>query len=249
MRRSERRILRRPVVGLLVAALVVALAAVSVIGARGMQASAANAVVKQGAFPGWSYKAVREEDGFVLSKVTYDSNSVAGVKAYAGANADLAQRLIGQGQPALDVEITFRRLLSAEKLRDVVGHSGLPLARIAGYHMRAVGADGQWLTMGGGPANGELIGQREVIDKQMANVRRHTPDAQFQGVAYIEATLTPAEYQRLAADGRVFMIDVTKTLIRAEVGKVVPLKRPHDIGFDVATPFWVMQQLGLENFR
>lgn len=237
---------RRMAVGSILVSVVALLAAIWFVGVGKTQASPP--VVREGTFPGWSYRAFREDDGFILAKVTYDSNSVAGVKAYAKANEAVAQRLVARGQSPIEAEITFKRLLSADELREVIARSGVPLSRISGYHMRAVGSEGQWITMGGGPSNGEFIAQA-VIDQQMTNVRRHVPDAQFMGVAYVEATLTSEEYQRLLAHASVFMIDVTKSEIRAAVQSVVQLKQPRDLGVLGTKPFWAMQRLGLENFR
>lgn len=240
---------RRKTVGALLAVAVVV--TVTAIGVRGTVARSSVSQLQEGTYPGWSYRAYREGDGFVLAKVTYDRKSVAGVKAYAKANEASAQRQIDRGQTTLEAEITFRRLLSADEFRAVMAQSGVPLSRISGYHMRALAADGQWLTMGGAPTNGELISQTEVIDRQMANVQRHDPDARFEGVAFVEATLTPAEYQRLIAHPDVFMIDVVKSEIRGDLKqRRVSIKGARGLGvLQTTKPFWAMQQLGLENFR
>lgn len=249
MWRHSRRISWRMAVGSILIGIAALLAIAWFTSVNQTQASQGITVVKEGSFPDWSYQALREEDGFVLTKVRYDDNSVAGIKAYAKANEGMAQRLIARGQASLEVEITFRRLLSADEFREVITRSGVPLSRISTYHMRAIGSDGQWLTMGGTPTNSELISQAAVIDRQMANIRRHVPDAQFQGVAYLEATITPDEYQRLLAHESVFMIDVTKSEIRVALQGIVPINGAHGLGVLSAKPFWAMQRLGLENFR
>lgn len=238
---------RKTVRAFIVAAVVIV---ATVIGVRGTVARLTVGQVQERTYPGWSYRAYREADGFVLAKVTYDRGTVAGVKAYAKANEASARRQIARGQTALETEITFRRLLSTDEFRAVLAQSGVPLSRISGYHLRAVTADGQWVTMGGAPTTGELIGQTEVIDRQMSNIQRHDPDARFAGVAFAEATLTPAEYQILLSHPDVFMIDVVKSEIRGDLKqRGVPMSGERGLGILRTTqPFWAMQQLGLENF-
>lgn len=239
---------RRKTVRAFIVAAVVIVAAV--IGVRGTVARLTVGQVQERTHPGWSYRAYREADGFVMAKVTYDRSTVAGVKAYAKANEASAQRQIARGQSTLEAEITFRRLLSADEFRAVMAQSGVPLSRISGYHIRALGTDGHWLTMGGAPTNGELISQTAVIDRQMSNLQRHDPDARLSGVAFADATLTPAEYQILLSHPDVFMIDVVKSEIRGDLKqRGVPISGERGLGVLRRTqPFWAMQQLGLENF-
>lgn len=67
------------------------------------------------------------------------------------------------------------------------------------------------------------------------------------GVIVTRGTIPRDRLSDLVADPLVFIPDVTQTFIRQEMEGTVP--NPEEISMSLQSPFWAMEDFGLQNFR
>lgn len=203
-------------------------------------------LIQEHNFGAWSYRAWREDNGEVDASVGFDSNSVAGLQAFATANRVLANQLaIGSGE--VDVHVIFRRTLSATEYLAWSATSGLDwYDNIAFSTNDARGHEagaGSIVSVSSDPwpqerVNGFLDAGRNVPDGPL------TINGPFDVIGKVAANRLPI----VIADPRVFVVDVTPNVIRSELeaAGVVAADLTH-----VEPPqiYKAMVHLGLENFR
>lgn len=191
----------------------------------------------------WSYTAARIPDhGRLEASVRYDNGSVTGLRAYAAANQFLAGQFARAGG-TVEVQVTFRTPMAPDAFRAWATNAGLT---VQAADIRTVNAKGRRSTLAVFPRGGDPLPQT-IIDRQLA---RHQPadPLTVQGVVDARGTVDAARLPGIAADAKVFMADVTATVVRSDLASEGEVDAAQTL-VQVPPPFWAMEDLGLVNFR
>jgi len=192
-------------------------------------------------FGSWHYTAYRGIRNSLDVTIQYDFESVNGIRAYAEANKKLTEQLAsGGGQ--VEVYVTFRNYVSPEQFRAWVKATGLtsgPTTQVYGI-VRMVQQDGTRITAYTGPD-----AQTDKVQARWADV-----GAKVQGIVAARGWMATSQLLSLQKDQLVFLVDVTPNVVRND------LNANGVNGVDQArvmvipeTPFWTMEDVGLDNFR
>ena len=227
----------------------VGVGAVAVLATGGVALAQGQGVVPRGADHGiWRYTAHRTATGQIEAYVEYRRASVADLRAYADANRQLTNTLATKKGQA-DVQVTYKEPLSPDVFRNWSTTNGLTVAKAAARTLQGGTMRG---TIGVAPGNLRNPGTDplplDLLNGQLEAVRRSDPSMQVRGVYAARGTVDASHLTAMIADPRVFLLDVTPTVVRQELaaGGVIGADRA-DV--DVATPFWNMEDLGLQNFQ
>jgi hypothetical protein len=194
-------------------------------------------VVRERNFGAWSYRAVRGER--LYARVSFDLQTVSGLRAYADANRVLANQLSQRGE-RIEVQVTFRAPLTPEQFRTWVARHGMNV-EVAG--VRFIDGNGLRGALSISPEGDELLPQ-DVLDAPQNNI----PGTQTEGVMNVRGSVEASQLPSVAADGYVFIADCTRAAIIEDLTAAgVPDATAFEIR--VRSPSWEMEDLGLENFR
>ncbi len=151
-----------------------------------------------------------DDSGAPYGVVMYDAGSPEGLQHYADASQAQGQALVDSGVEELYVWITFRRPVEINAFAPLAEHFNLQVKR---YAMRAIGQNGDRIGIMGAP-EGSVMVPASQLDRAVKGVQQHENNqAQLQGVFEVIGVIGANDYQRLLRDPRIFMIDVTGTLI------------------------------------
>lgn len=200
--------------------------------------------VTGGSFPGWNYGVWKEQDGHMVARVSYPSESVAALQRYQAVNRALAQQLTQEGTPEFFSVVTFKAPVPVGDFRVWLSASPLKAER---FTLRVMAQDGSRVTVGGAPSNGQAI-DLEHLNRILEIVASHGA-TDVRGITSMEGTLAAADYDRVAADSRVFLVDVTRSAVLNHIAKVAPGIKidPYSVLLDPTYPR--MEDLGLAHFQ
>jgi hypothetical protein len=195
----------------------------------------------------WSFRAVSRPGMESWALVEFDYDSVSSLINYALANQALGTQLAAQGGQ-VDVGITFNTFVTPEQFRAWAPTKGLTIKETV---LRTVDSNGQEGTISvpsaPAPFNDKGLLPQDDLDEIM-----HTPGwptITIRGVYWTRATVDATRLPELALDPLVFLADVTPNIVRNELIAAGWTGVEHDnIRVDRNTPFWRMEELGLENF-
>ncbi len=193
-----------------------------------------------------------DDTGFPIVVVMYDGSSVESLRHYANASQLQGEASLQAGVSDFYVVLTFRRALNENEFRAFIRDTGFAAHS---YMIRATNSKGQRITMSGGPENGDVLPANELASA-MAQIgaRENNQAVGFSGVFEAQGTASAEVYRKLVADPRVFVADVTGTLVYHNPNYqkavrftwqdfVTKLEMSSGSG-----PFWYMEDLGLANF-
>lgn len=240
--------------------------------------------VLQADYGSWSFSIFRDPgDAYQIAprlygSVRFDDGSVAGLKAYAKANQDLAAQLAsqaGQGeqgeQRATEVSITFRNYVSAESFDKWAAGASLHVeyTDLAVEYERdprlptppvncpdcAEEGPPYALRIQTQPADAEPLSQGRVEEALSLQKKEESAKgyrlSQVRGVYFTRAKIDSGKLPTIARDPQVFLADVTFEAIRRQLrAKGVPNADATVLSSGGAQEllFWQMQTLGLDNF-
>jgi len=192
-----------------------------------------------------------DDTGSPLMAISYDTSSISSLRHYAVESQARGDALLKAGVSDFYVWVTFRRTLSADEFRALVKETGLSVQR---YTMRAIGADGSRITIGGGPVDGEVLPTQE-LDEALTQVQAREGDQAltFSGIFEVLGTVNATGYKQLRSAPDVFMVDVTGTLVyrNANFQRSTRFSWKDFVAkFQISgnSPFWYMEDFGLDNF-
>lgn|GEM_PF-2316581 len=193
----------------------------------------------------WSYIAGRSSSAGMGASIRYDISSVAALNAYALANRALAAELVTRGGE-VEVYITFRTYLAPAQFRAWVAANGATVKRSM---LRTIYPDGQLGTVGQGthPGDTEPLPQHR-LDQALNPTPRGTRPT-LRGLYWTLITVQATQLPGIVADPLVFLADVTPNVVRedlAAAGWEGVAQAIIDVNPN--SPFYMMEELGLENF-
>ncbi len=193
-----------------------------------------------------------DDSGAPFGVVMYDPSRPEALRHYAEASRMRGQELIASGVTELYVWITFRRPLDLRTFEALVQQSGLDVKR---YFIRVRGRNGARVTISGAPEGGMLI-PPEPLNRAMEGIQAHeNHQAELQGIFEVSGVVRAEGYRKLVQDPRVFLVDVTGSLIYlnpAFQNKTRMDWKAFTAWFQIqggpGGPFWYMEDFGLEKF-
>jgi hypothetical protein len=197
----------------------------------------------------WGYKVSRYVDAPTTTSgnINYDFDTVAELNAFAAANQVLATSLASRGGQA-EVYVTFRTYLTPEQFRAWIRARG---ANVGQSMLRTVYPDGQEGTLGQGSHQGdtEPLPQDRLDKALQIQLRGEVKYAlTLRGLYYTLITVDATRLPEIAADPLVFIANVTPNVVRNELHAVGWQTQEKSLFVNPPTPFWKMEELGLENF-
>lgn len=193
-----------------------------------------------------------DDSGAPFGVVMYDPSRPETLCHYAEASRIRGEALIASGATELYVWITFRRPLDIRTFEALVQQSGLDVRR---YFIRVRGRNGDRVTISGSPDGGILI-PPEHLNRAMEGIQAHeNHQAELQGIFEVSGVIRAEGYRKLVQDPRVFLVDVTGSLIYrnpAFQNKTRMDWKTFTTQFQIeggpGSPFWYMEDFGLEQF-
>lgn len=196
----------------------------------------------------WKYRVGQTNGGLFEAQVWYDQSSVGALKSFAAANQAIAAQIKGSDTP-IDIAVTFRAPLPIDTFRSWAKSAGM---KVDAVDIRTTTATGERGTIGIFPHADDPLPQA-ALDGQMASASGKVGKLSIGGVTTVHGAVRSSSVAQLMTDNRVFLVDVTAAVIRAEfasagivaadqlpAAKLIVISQP---------PFWQMEELGLQNFR
>ncbi|MBI3242855.1 MAG: hypothetical protein HYZ49_11230 [Chloroflexi bacterium] len=190
-----------------------------------------------------------DDTGSPFGVVMYDSSRPESLVHYMEASRFQGQKLISSGAKELYVWVTFRRPMNIDAFEALMKQNGLAVKR---YTLRVIGQKGDRIGISGGPEQDHLV-PADQIDSAMNAIQGHESNqAQLQGVFEVVGVVSAEGYQALIEDPRVFLVDVTGTLIYRDQN----FQRKTNMGWKEFVdhfqidggpggPFWYVEDFGL----
>jgi hypothetical protein len=159
----------------------------------------------------WKYQAaLNREEGRVNASIRYNMETTTQALNVASIHRRMAEGIIAGGIKTLEATIVFNKPLTQIDFEQFVLR--MKLSTISSYTMRYVNNQGQRVTINGGPDNDMLIPQ-DLLATVLTDLQQHDPGS-LSGWIQVEATLDSSQYRRLLRDRDVYLIDVSKSVIR-----------------------------------
>lgn len=108
--------------------------------------------------------------------------------------------------------------------------------------MRLIGKSGERVTLGGSPGSDGLVDETRL--KSILDHLAERGATNLHGVVSIEGILLTNNYDRIASDPNVYLVDVSGTFARNEINQDSSL-RGQSQRFVVPPAFWYLEDLGL----
>jgi hypothetical protein len=179
------------------------------------------------------------EGGSTRAYISYDHQSVEGIKAYVDANKKLVNDVFTNSSDSFPVEVTFSRPVEIEDFEKLIVSSRMDVAR---FEIRGLQADGRSVTVGGAPG-AELVPRAKLLEFSQRASERGFPFA-VEGVYFVVGKVNHDGYDMLAASDHVFMIDLTKIKAQEGVRTAFSIDIPAD-RFMVQSPYVFLEAHGL----
>lgn len=192
-------------------------------------------------FNGWSYQRGTDPDGATTVAVNFDRSTVTALEQYAQVNRRLAKQLVADGEKTANVLVTFRRPVNIDEFRTWAS-SGI--MSVVGFQIRLTTPNGIPYTLFGAHTNGELVSQVDV-QRNLDNLASRRGATEVKGVIVADGRIDLAAYDRLTNDPRVFIADVTRTVVSNHLKQTVPGIDLDKVNVRVAPLYGSMEQLGL----
>lgn len=195
-------------------------------------------IIKTGTYATWNYTATWVADGAYVMETTYDMSSVGSIKAFAAENRQLAATLMEPGE-SVQVKVTFRRAIAPEEYRSWAQQTGfVPSMGVLRYLDMANTRGGAGFAPEGD----------DVIPEAYIRPERFQPGGRLQGVFIALGTITTDRLRDLVGHKDVFLADVTPAIVRNEIAQMVG-NSEFSLEPAIDSPFWFMENYGLENFQ
>jgi hypothetical protein len=190
----------------------------------------------------WGYKVGRDVNNPAITRgnVHYDFDTVAELNAFAAANRELALDLVSRGGQ-VEVYVTFRTYLTPEQFRAWVTSRGATVSR---SELRTEDQNSQEGTLW----QGAIPGDTEPLPQDRLDSALQKYSATLRGVYSTIITVDATRLPEITTDPLVFIANVTPNVARNELHAVGWQTQPNSLYVDPPSPFWKMEQLGLENF-
>jgi hypothetical protein len=139
----------------------------------------------------------------------------------------------------LEVQVVFRRPLTAAQFEHFVAKANLD---VSGYTLRYLDNQGQRVTIMGGPDQGQLIPQ-DLLGIALKDLQQRT-SGKLLGWIQAQATVTAKNYAALRDNPNVFLVDVSRSAIRATFKDQADAA---DLPIDLIAPqlYWKLEDLKL----
>lgn len=197
--------------------------------------------------------AVDSETLELIAGVEYDYTSPTGIRAYVALNQEALVQLENTGVKTLQVQVVFNHPLPQADFEHFVAETSLD---VESYSLRAVEANGQRVTIYGGPDGARLV-PADLLDQIITDVQERGA-GRLQGWITVEGTLPIANARQVSAHPDVFLLDVMETVVSrsltreqlAETGLPRDTQRAYLTGkarppFSRPPLFWSLEDLGL----
>lgn len=194
---------------------------------------------------GFRYIVNQDDVGDFFVFVEWDWHSVAGLKAYAAESRRQGDFLLRQGVNQFYVLVAFNHPLSVEKFTRLVADVDM---QVKSYRIRVIDGQGMRATIGGSPIGGELVPAWRLQDTLQRMAEVSGGQTKFVGFYEVEGVVSGECYKKLLAHPRVFLVDVLVTLARRILQQRGWKVRLDKIQWTGGSPYWDMEDLGLEHF-
>ena len=197
--------------------------------------------------------AVDPETLELIGGVEYDYTSPTGIRAYVALNQEALVQLENTGAKTLQVQVVFKRPLSQADFERFVAETSLD---VESYSLWAVEADGQRVTIYGGPDGARLV-PADLLDQIITDVQKRGA-GRLQGWITAEGNLSIANARQVSAHPDVFLLDVMETIVNRSLTreKLAEMGLPKDVqqayltgqirvSFNRPPLFWFLEDLGL----
>jgi hypothetical protein len=185
--------------------------------------------VAQGGSATWTYYVGQEADGSLVIDVKPRDTSTAGLHALVDENRSLATRLLNAGITEADAMVTFARPLPLTEFDSWAQSSAV---RTGALTARTAEKDGRRGTIGTSatPANLDLPPSfsRRLVEWIATNAVAQS-GVEFRGIISAESWLSLRDYERVAGDPRVFLVDLSGEAARSEFKQSTVLRTRPDL--------------------
>ncbi|HUN22655.1 MAG TPA: hypothetical protein PK299_05920 [Anaerolineales bacterium] len=148
--------------------------------------------------------------GYPYGILEYNHHSLQGIDEYKKYSELKGKELVSKEVKELYVWVTFRQALMPADFSQWVAKYQM---QDIGYTIRVYGKDGARITMGGGPSEVELVPVDELETAMSQLQEKESNLAKLGGIFEVKGVVTAENYLALLADPRVYLVDVTGTLI------------------------------------
>lgn len=169
-------------------------------------------VVYQRVHPGWLVYAHCELGEEVRVGVRYETSDLQAVRAFIAANHALGSQFPNDMVPAT---IVFRAAFPVDELTRLVLAGGF---EVGSFEASGVRPDGTKFPLGGPMLPGSDPVPQRMVDMQLT-LRGEPPASVVEGVLLIRGKLDRATFDRLVADPRVLLVDVSSHFAQREVAR------------------------------
>lgn len=151
-----------------------------------------------------------DDTGSPFGVVMYDASRPEDLLHYVEASQARGQELVASGVKELYIWITFRQPVNVSAFEVWAKQTGFDVKR---FYLRALGQNDERIGISGAPGEGAIVPFGE-LDSAMNSVQTHENNrAQLKGIFEAVGVISAQGYQELVRDPRVFLVDVTGTLI------------------------------------
>jgi hypothetical protein len=193
--------------------------------------------VRRRDFGAWRYSATRDfATSPIQATVEYDKQSIDALQRYAAANRAWATDLAGLGS-LVEAVVTFRRTIDPDQFRNWAISNGMSVSLAA---LRTI--EGQSMRGGIG------IAGTSTDPLPQSEIGRLPPHGRIEGVYAAHGTILASRLPAVIRDPLVFLIDVTPTRVRQDL-IAAGIADGEAASVTTGSPFWDMEDFGLDNFR
>lgn len=203
-------------------------------------ASANQPILAQGNVNGVRYLTYQDNDGSIVTELSFQHRTRDELLRHVEENHRMASQLQSEGVAEVTAEVTLRHPVP---LSDFPGWTQSRPLRVSSYTVRLVDKNGQRVTVGGAPGNGGLVASDSI--QRILNHLSERGVMDLRGVITVEGTLKTKDYEQLAGDPDVFLVDISGTYIRDEILNRNPALRDRPQRIVVPPAFWYLEDLGL----
>lgn len=161
----------------------------------------------------WQFRAARHHELGISVIVSYDDRSTAGLGAYAQVNRTFADQLAAT-DGEVPVSITFRGFFEPDAFHTWATKVGIHVAQMDTRVRDAQGMEG---TLSSSPPDGVPLDRARIEASLEPQKKLAGGPGTIIGVYYLRGTVAANQLPKIAGDTRVFLADVTETVVRKEL--------------------------------